>query len=223
MNYYNFKMKLVFMNVVAIIFAVIVLYINSLFGYGEAFSNLEPVSLIYMILWMGLHELLHGVGFMALGEAHLKDIYIGAYIEKGIFYCMCKNKISKKNILLALLFPLFLIGIITYIIGIIINNNLLIFLSIVNIIGAIGDILMFIDIVRMPKDIYYLDLDDATGLTILSKSNLTKKKYLSFYLSTSGKYNDSMRGTNTKHITITKTSYAFIIFLIILYIFSLLD
>ena len=55
---------------------------------------------------MFLHEFLHGLGF-SLGKGVLhKSIVYGAYLEKGIFYCMCKQLICKKDIMVSLLFPL---------------------------------------------------------------------------------------------------------------------
>jgi len=97
-----------------------------------------------MFIWLIIHELLHGLGFILFNEVNPKNITLGMFLEKGVFYCMCKQKISKKVILTSLLFPLTIIGIITLIIGMIINNYELVCLSILNIVSAIGDIMMTI-------------------------------------------------------------------------------
>ena len=63
--------------------------------------------------------------------------------------CLCKQNISKKNILISLLFPFIFIGVITYVIGVLFNNSVLIWLSILNISGCSGDLMMFLGLLRL--------------------------------------------------------------------------
>ena len=147
MKYYKYKMNAVYFNV----FASILIVLGFLLHYC-LFSNyiMEGSFLVYMVLWMFLHEILHGIGFMCFKEVSNKNVVFGAKLEKGVFYCMCKQLISKKIILTALLAPLVLIGIITLIIAIIFNLPTLALLSLFNISGAIGDIMMSIMFFNMP-------------------------------------------------------------------------
>ena len=69
-----------------------------------------------------MHEIIHGIAFMLFKDVQNKKVTFGAKLESGIFYCMCKQNITKKVILTSLLFPLTIIGIITLIIGMILNN-----------------------------------------------------------------------------------------------------
>ena len=101
------------------------------------------VILVLLILYMLLHELLHGIGYRITGSKSNKIKY-GIELEKGIFYCLCKQNVNKKNIMNSLLFPLFYIGIVTYILSFILISHYLLILSIFNISGCVGDIFTFL-------------------------------------------------------------------------------
>ena len=211
MKYYTYKMNVLVLNVfsvVLLIFMVILTYL--LCGNLDFIEDINLISIVCIILWVFLHELLHSIGFISLGKVRGKNVVFGIELEKGIFYCMCKQEISKINIIISLLFPLVLIGFITYFLGLYFNNNLLILLSVFNISGAVGDIAMLIDIIRMPNDIKYLDLDDTTSFTILSKSDLSKNKYISI-LDKKGNYNERIKATDYTKLKISKVSKVFVI------------
>ena len=211
---------MVFLNILAIFIFIITLIFVYLIGYDNysAFDDYGLVMLAFLILWMILHEILHGIGFMIFREVKLKNITYGIALEKGVFYCMCKQKISKKVILTSLLFPLTIIGIITLFIGIKMDNSLLVLLSIYNIMGASGDIIMTCFFLFCPNDIIYLDLDDCTSFTVLSKSDITSIKVPGIKLVDSGIYDNKMTSKDKRHIVISKTSFIIllVIFIIIL-------
>lgn len=224
MKYFTYKLDLMILNILACVIIVLLTIMTFIFtGNIDFIININLFSFVFIFIWLILHEILHGIGFMSLGKVKGKNIVFGSELEKGIFYCMCKEKISKLNILIALVLPLLLIGIVPYVVGICINNNLLVLLGVFNISGSIGDLLMIIDIILMPKDILYLDLDDTTSFTILSKDDLSKNKYFSIILSKHGKYNDSIKAKDYKKIKVSKGSKYFIIFFLLLLIISILD
>lgn len=224
MKYYTYKLDLLRLNVFCVVLALVMFFITFFITGDLSFiENISLFSFVMVIIWMGFHETLHGFGFLCLGKVKRKSVVFGAELEKGIFYCMCKEKVSKNNILIALLFPLVFIGIITYIIGLIINNDLLLLLSIFNISGSIGDVLMFIDIFFMPSDIMYLDLDDNTSFTILSREDLTKKKYFSIILNRYGKYNDNVKAYDYSMLKISKASKYFFLFFLFIFIISIIE
>lgn len=221
MKYYTYKMNMLVLNVfsvVLLIFMVILTYL--LCGNLDFIEDINLISIVCIILWVFLHEILHSIGFISLGKVRGKNVVFGIELEKGIFYCMCKQEISKINIIISLLFPLVLIGFITYFLGLYFNNNLLILLSVFNISGAVGDIAMLIDIIRMPNDIKYLDLDDTTSFTILSKSDLSKNKYISI-LDKKGNYNERIKATDYTKLKISKVSKVFVILFVFMAIVAI--
>lgn len=214
MKYYKYKMKIGTLNVLAFVAMII-----SLVAYYLIFKDydISEMFIIYFCLWMFLHEIIHGISFMLFKEVKAKNVTFGAKLESGIFYCMCKQPISKKVILVSLLAPLVLIGVITLIIAIILNLKMLGLLSLLNISGAVGDIVMTIMFLRLPKDVKYTDLDDCEGFVVLSNEDLVNKNYLGLKLIEHGNYTQDIVPKDFQRIKCSKISM--IIFLIVLVIF----
>jgi len=221
-NYYKFKMKPIGMNVVATIMLLVMFYIVYLIK-PEAFEAfISPWFLVYLLLWFFLHEILHAIGFGIIEDIKNKEtnVVFGMKLEVSIMYCMRKKETSKERLLVALLLPLVLIGIITLIIGIVISSNALIMLSVANIVGAIGDIIMSAYIVKM-KDIIYLDLDDPLSFIIVSKEDLSKNKYFCLEVAEKGKYNKEIKAKEYKRFVISKVSKIIMSILLIIIIVGL--
>ena len=217
LKYYTYGLDMVYLNVLAL---VIFFVVGGLVFWLERNDSyvVENTGLlvIYMILWLMLHEVLHGIGFGLFPEVKKKNIVFGMALEKGVFYCMCKQKISKKVILTSLLFPFTFIGVVTLIWGMIINSYVLVFLSITNIAGAVGDLVMTCYFMRVGKDVIYLDLDDSTSFTVLSYDDLSYLKVKGIQLKDSGGYSDDMVAKDGRKIVISKQSFI-VLFLMLLF------
>lgn len=218
MKFYKYSMNMVLLNVLCVVLF-IPMYI--LICYMGINSYIDYKFLIICFFWMILHELLHGIGFSFSKGINHKNIVYGANLEKGIFYCMCKQRISKKNIMISLLFPFTFIGIFTLIIGLFFDFPILINLSFFNIAGCIGDIVMFVSFLRLPY-FEYIDLDDCTGFVLVSSNDLSKYKLLGLKLVDCGDYTDSMIANDYRKLTITKLSYFIFMFLILLFFIEMI-
>lgn len=224
MTYYTYTLNMTILNVLAIILFLIVGSIVYLIEINDNYTITLSMNnfFILMFIWLIIHELLHGIGFLIFKEVKLKNITLGMTIEKGIFYCMCKQNIGKKVILTSLLFPITIIGFITLIIGMILNNYELVFLSILNIVSSIGDIVMIIYFLKCPSDIIYLDLDDCTSFTVISNKSLDNIKVPGIVLSKKGIYNAKILYSKDKRrIVISKLSYILLGIILILVIISI--
>lgn len=183
-EYYVFKIDLKVLNIVAnllfigVFVLTLVLFPNIIMGffeYSESFSFcllLLPLMMVYF----GLHEIFHAIGYLVYG-AKLKKLTFGIELEKGVFYCLCKQDVSRRNILNSVMYPFFYIGIVTYIIGLIFELPLLTMLSMLNISGAAADIMYFMFIIKLPKDIKFSELDDGTAFAILSDQDVSQIKH----------------------------------------------
>jgi hypothetical protein len=165
---------------------------------------------------MVLHELLHALAYIIYG-ANPKKITFGMAFEKGILFCLSKQDVSKKAILNSLMYPLFYIGIITYIISIIFNIPILLILSTMNITGATGDMLYFKFICKLDNNIAFSECDDPTSFAILSDHDVSNYKH--FGLKYIGAKDDISR-KNFKRIEISKLSWIILVISIILLILS---
>ncbi len=214
MKYYQYRMNIKLLNWLSIILFIPAFFIISLL---KLWNYIDIYFLVIYFLWMFLHEVFHGIGFAINKNINCKNIVYGACLEKGILYCMCKQKISKRDIMISLIFPFIFIGVITFFIGIIFNNQLLILLSLFNIIGSIGDLVMFFSFLKLP-DFYYVDQNDCTGFVLISSSDFTKYKLFGIDLLKSGVEANLELSNNCKKITISKLSWIIFIILIILLI-----
>lgn len=177
------------------------------------------ISFIVMLGWFILHELIHAIAYRIAG-AKRENISFGVVLEKGIFYCKCNNYVDKKCILISVLAPFVVIGIFTYIFGVIFYLGWLVYLSLINIMGCAGDLAMFSFFVFKDKDIKFKELDDSTTFCLETKEDLTNKKFL-FVKLKEVLDKDIESDTKNKLINITKTSYIIFCICFILLIFSL--
>lgn len=225
LRYYTYQLDMKVLNVLAIILFVMLVGLMYLIGYNFSKAYLEYGMiwiLVLLVLWLILHEILHGIGFSIFKSVDKKNVVYGMALEKGVFYCMCKQKISKKVIFASLLFPVTIIGIITLILGIIIDNSLLVLLSLFNIIGSIGDIVMSVYFAMCPKDVVYLDLDDCTSFTVLSKKDLSKIKVPGIKLISDGDYDSKMKAKDRRKLVISKWSWIVMIIIFILILIEII-
>lgn len=216
-KYYVFNYNLGILNFLSLLLLVglgIVTYylykwgfINSMFGSSSAKWN--DFEFIFFILgmfgWIILHEFIHGIMYY-LNGAEWKNIVFGVELEKGVFCCLCKEEISRKNILISSISPCLIIGVITYVLGIVFHNMILILFSIMNIGSSIADIVLFLYLLKLPSDIKFREYDDATGFCIVSKSDI--KDIKSYGLKLIDVFDDNKKISNDKYpkFYISKTS-----------------
>ena len=184
-KYYIFSLDMMFLNIFSFLLLFLIIGLTILIDkeflidsviYTFAMERLFK-TFILVIGYLMLHEILHSIGYYLYG-AKYKNIVYGIELEKGIFYCLCKENINKKNIMNSLMFPLFYIGILTYILSFILDSYYLLILSIFNISGCVGDIFTFIFMLRLDKDIYFSEFDDTTSFGVYTNKDISKKKYI---------------------------------------------
>lgn len=221
---YTYSFDMTILNVLAmLLFGVVggvVFLLEYQDNYFVEFNILIFIVLIFM--WLVLHELLHGIGFALFKEVDKKNITFGMFLEKGVFYCMCKQKINKKVILTSLLFPVTFIGVVTLIVGMVVNSFLLVYLSVLNIVSSIGDIVMTIYFLRAPDDIIYLDLDDCTSFSVISKRDISNIKILGIKLDKISDYDKkTMKATDFRKLVISKGSWVMLIIIFIMIVINI--
>ena len=139
-KYYIFSLNMNFLNIFSFIILFLVVGLTLIIDKEFLLNSISytfSVDKLFMTFvlvfgYLMLHEILHSIGYYIYG-AKYKNIVYGIELEKGIFYCLCKQNINKKNIMNSLMFPLFYIGIVTYIISFILDSYYLLILSIFNI------------------------------------------------------------------------------------------
>lgn len=208
-KYYLFQISEVALNVISVIIFIIMALVTDLFYTENEFVITYTTSILIMVLmfpYLMLHEVLHSLSYV-LNGADFKNVTYGMHLEKGVFCCLCKQNVSKKNILISLLCPFVIIGVITYIIGIACNNVTLVLLSIVNMAGSAGDLFMFFDLLRV-KNYEYSEYDNPIAFGLYSSEDLSGLKLLGL------KYvgeQEQLERNDLKKVTISKVSMVILI------------
>lgn len=214
---YVYKMNLGPANILSIVIIVLMFLITCLFKVNfYDFNNMNSFILfIIMILYLWFHEILHGIGYI-IGGTKSKNVSYGIELEKGIFYCMAYQELTKKNILISLQMPFMVIGVITYIISIVFNIPILAFLSSINICGASMDLVMFYYISKL-KNVTYSESGNSDEFVLISDEDLTKKKNIFLKIVDVKKYNKKdYEFSDFKRFRITKKSIIILVLFLLL-------
>ena len=174
-SYYLFKMNTLFLNGFSLILIVLcALFFMLIYGNKtiEVLQSSMGIIIVLYIPYLILHEQLHSLAYVIYG-ADFKNITFGAHLEKGVLCCLCKQRISKRNILHSLLYPFTIIGVITLIIGLVIDYPVLVILSLINIAGCSGDLVMFYHLSKL-NDFEFSEYDDPIAFGLYTKNDFSK-------------------------------------------------
>ena len=226
---YQIEYDLVAMNIFGIVYTIL-LCLGTYFliktPLGHKFGDINGdfiltfvIIFILYLCWICLHEFIHGI-FYCLGGTKWQNISFGVALEKGILFCKCCKPITKKNAMISLQAPFMLIGVITYIISFFTGSYILLFLSIANINGACGDIVVFNFFLHLPKDTMFKEIGDTSTFMLSTKEDLLKKKY--FGIKKITLIDEEPKEKNIKKIDISKKSIYILLFLIIILVLDII-
>ena len=122
--------------------------------------------LVFMILYMVLHELVHGVTMKYYGTKKIKYGFTGLYAFAG-----SDDYYDKRSYITIALAPIVVFAIVFAIINVIVPVEwfwIVYMLQVINISGGAGDLFVTVKFSKLPKDI--LIRDYGVGMTVYSKS-----------------------------------------------------
>ena len=169
------KALAVFVNVLAAVIAVamvipmhFIVPIDFLFSMEEgmqAYMFRFVGLLVLLILYMVLHELVHGIAMKLCGTKKVKYGVTGVYA-----YATSDDFYDKKTYIFIALAPVVLWGIVLAVVNLFVSGPwfwVVYFIQINNISGAAGDLYVTARFSRLPSDI--LIQDYGVGMTVFSK------------------------------------------------------
>ncbi len=164
-------------NLLAIVIAVLlavpihfVVPISSMFSMENGMQNYIlrfGVFLVSMILYMILHEFVHGVAMKICGTKKVKYGFTGMYAFAG-----SKDFYDKKAYIFIALAPVVFWGIVLAIVNLFVSVEwfwVVYLIQIINLSGAAGDLFVTVKFSRLPRDV--LIQDYGVGMTVFSKNN----------------------------------------------------
>ena len=108
--------------------------------------------IIGYILLIVLHEFFHLLGFRIFGKVPWKSMIVGVNLKMGIAYATTDKLMTNKAIRQALLLPFWTTGVVPAVLGLALENGLLIGLAAFLIGGAAGDFAMYKELRKLPND-----------------------------------------------------------------------
>lgn len=123
------------------------------------------ILIVAMILYLILHELVHGITMKFFGTKKVKYGFTGLYAFAG-----SEDYYDKKSYITIALAPIVVWGIVLAILNVLVPYQwfwVVYFVQIMNVSGAAGDMYVTIKFSRMPKDI--LVQDSGIGMTVYSQ------------------------------------------------------
>ena len=141
--------------------------------YKNIFSGRSLfIFLAAFIVLVVVHELIHGLTWGLFTEHHFKDIEFGFVKEYMTPYCACSCPLTKGKYIAGALMPLFILGIIPIAAAIAAGSWLLLWIGIVMVLSAGGDILLTFNILKHKNrsaDVLYLDHPTQAGGVIFER------------------------------------------------------
>ena len=108
---------------------------------GGIFGILYSV-VVFAVLTIIPHELIHGLTAMVVGKAQWTDLKFGMLWKKCAAFCHCNKALTVAQYRYFLLMPNLILGIIPSVLSLILGNSLLLVYGMIGIVASIGDISM---------------------------------------------------------------------------------
>ncbi|MBN2604654.1 MAG: DUF3267 domain-containing protein [Bacilli bacterium] len=136
---------MLWMNVAAIGMFVVLLIGSLLLMFGESMvGELNIINvflfLLSFILFIVVHELLHGMAFMLFGKVKSKHIKFGLILKSGVAYCISTVPVKVWASRLSLMMPVYVVCLPLYVYSIFSHNIIILIASLLYFTGSIGDI-----------------------------------------------------------------------------------
>lgn len=140
-------------------------------SYRSSLPGMMTVLIGFMVLIV-VHELVHGLTWSLFAENGLKDIEFGFMKKYLTPYCTCSTPLKKSGYICGALMPLLVLGQIPTVVAIVIGSVPLLYLGLLMILSAGGDILIVIKLLRyksQAEEILIYDHPTQAGSVVFEK------------------------------------------------------
>lgn len=127
-------------------------------GFVLKFGLMGPIIfLLSFIVFIVVHELLHGLAFMVFNKNKKKELKFGLELKSGMAYCISTVPVQVGAGRLSLMMPVYVICIPLYIIAIITGNLWLLIAAVCFLSGSTGDFYYMWKLRKTSKDLYMFE------------------------------------------------------------------
>ncbi len=223
---FNIKLLNILVFILFVLIFVPLLGLSYLMNEGKISYDISWQFFLLLTILLFIHELLHGVAFAVFGRVPFRKIKYGYNIKKIIAYCTCELPISKNAYFIVAIFPLLITSIIpTYFALNMARFDAVLFVALA-FVFSIGDIVMAIEILRLPKGSKVLDCPNDVGFYLLEDESRNKDPLFRPLLSKESEKKDIVDTDNRKSdsskikmLQVSIISFCFmLVFLLLIYI-----
>lgn len=173
----EFTMGIAKANIVAIVLILPVLLIITLpfrlvWGYdrlSEGADRFVDYFLVYLIVGIVVHELLHGITWAQFASKGFKSIRFGMSWKFLTPYCHCMEPLKVKHYRVGGAMPLLLMGLLPAAIGLVTGNGFMLAFGSFFTIAALGDCIILFMLHELNDDVYVSDHPEKMGFIISNK------------------------------------------------------
>jgi len=171
---FNIKLLKIVGFILFVIVLVALLGLSYLLNRGKISFDVSWQFFLLLAVLLFIHELLHGVAFALFGRVPFLKIKYGCNIKKVIAYCTCEVPITKNDYFIVAIFPLLVTSIIpAYFALIMARLDAVLFVALA-FASSIGDIVMAMEILRLPKGSRVLDCPKDAGFYLVEGESRNK-------------------------------------------------
>lgn len=166
-----FNIKLLNILVIGLFFVVFIplFFISFYINDGNINYDIGWVFFVLLILLLFVHELLHGFAFAFFGKVPIRSIKYGYNIKKIIAYCTCDVPVNKNAYFIVAIFPLLITSVIPAFFVLNMGRlDAVLFVSLA-FVFSIGDIVMAMEILRLPKKSKIIDCPNDAGFYLIEE------------------------------------------------------
>lgn len=146
--------------VLTVVFITLLVAINAIIHqrFSVEFGLLDILALfIGYLIFIVLHEVFHLIGFMMFGKVRYKELDYGVNLKLGVAYATTSRPLTNTAMKKALLLPFWTTGMLPTILGLSIDNFMLVTIGALLMAGAIGDFHMYKELRNYPNDAIVID------------------------------------------------------------------
>ncbi len=155
---------LVKLNIYTLLFMFVLLGISigSYFLFHEVyimgFGIIGPILFIFsFLLFIVVHELLHGLSFIVFNKNKAKELKYGIVIKSGLAYCISTVPVRVGPGRLSLMMPVYVICLPLYLFAMISGDIWLVIVSVMFLSGSTGDFYYMWKLRNTNKDLYMFE------------------------------------------------------------------
>lgn len=158
---------MLWLSIASIVLFIVLTALTLLFSFkGEHSGSFSiPGAILFLasfVVFVLVHEGLHGLSFMIFGKIKAKNIRYGVMLKSGVAYCISLVPISVWASRLSLMMPIYAVCLPLYIYGLVTQNLALTILSLLYLTGSVGDIYYMWKLRKTPRNLYMYENPPTT-------------------------------------------------------------